>query len=111
MSIRAMERLGQLLDSEDERVAMVAANAILDRAYGKPKESKETPEEKSLSLQGLSPSVLARLRSVMAEIVAAQALPAPDGPEATDGATDATRASSALPVLVSDQSQAIDIIE
>jgi hypothetical protein len=33
----AIQRLIQLMDSEDERVAAVACNAILDRAFGKPK--------------------------------------------------------------------------
>ncbi len=32
LSMRAIERLGELVESEDERVAAVAANAILDRA-------------------------------------------------------------------------------
>src|SRR5690348_4715751 len=32
LSLRAIERLGDLMESEDERVATVACNAILDRA-------------------------------------------------------------------------------
>jgi hypothetical protein len=43
LSIRAMERLGELLESEDERVAAVAANAILDRAFGKPQPQRHEP--------------------------------------------------------------------
>jgi len=38
------ERLGELVESEDERVAAVACNAILDRAFGKPRPHQ--PEEK-----------------------------------------------------------------
>jgi|HubBroStandDraft_6_1064221.scaffolds.fasta_scaffold140546_4 hypothetical protein len=44
---RAIERLGELMESEDERVAAVACNAILDRAFGKPRE--QTSETSSLA--------------------------------------------------------------
>ena len=43
LSIRAVERLAELMESEDERVAAVASNAILDRAFGKARE--QTPKE------------------------------------------------------------------
>ena len=33
---RALERLVELIESDDERVALMAAKEILDRAYGKP---------------------------------------------------------------------------
>ena len=39
-----MRRLIELMDSEDERVAAVACNAILDRAFGKPNVA-ETPKD------------------------------------------------------------------
>jgi hypothetical protein len=39
-SVRAIERLGELMESEDERVAAVASNSILDRAYGRPETRK-----------------------------------------------------------------------
>jgi len=42
-SVRAIERLGELMESEDERVAVVAANSILDRAYGKPEVRRPEP--------------------------------------------------------------------
>lgn len=45
-SARAIERLVELMDDEDGRVALAAANSILDRGYGKPKQSIEI-EEKS----------------------------------------------------------------
>jgi len=45
LSLRAVQRLGELMESEDERVSAVACNALLDRAFGKPglaaKEEKE----------------------------------------------------------------------
>ena len=36
LSPRAIERLGELLDSDDERVRLEAAKAILDRHLGRP---------------------------------------------------------------------------
>ena len=36
LSPRAVERLGELLDSEDERIQLEAAKAILDRHLGRP---------------------------------------------------------------------------
>jgi hypothetical protein len=36
LSPRAVERLGELLDSADERVVLEAAKAILDRHLGRP---------------------------------------------------------------------------
>jgi hypothetical protein len=36
LSPRAVERLGQLLDSEDKRIRLEAAKAILDRHLGRP---------------------------------------------------------------------------
>jgi hypothetical protein len=36
LSPRAVERLGQLLDSSDERIQLEAAKAILDRHLGRP---------------------------------------------------------------------------
>jgi hypothetical protein len=41
LTMRAIERLGELMESEDERVVAVACNAILDRAFGKPREHHE----------------------------------------------------------------------
>jgi hypothetical protein len=38
---KAVCRLIELIDSEDERVAAVACNSILDRAFGKPGLAKE----------------------------------------------------------------------
>lgn len=66
LSVRAVERLGELLESDDERVVAVAANAILDRAFGKPRPSAEkessvedriaamSPEERRAQLRALT---------------------------------------------------------
>ena len=45
----AIIRLIELMDSDDERVAAVACNSILDRAFGKPglvKDEKDSMEER-----------------------------------------------------------------
>lgn len=41
----AVHRLIALMDSEDERVAAVACNSILDRAFGKPGLAKEEKDD------------------------------------------------------------------
>ena len=43
LSVRAMKRLGELIESADERVAAVAANSVLDRAYGKSEVRRPEP--------------------------------------------------------------------
>jgi hypothetical protein len=45
---KALDRLIELIDSADERVAVVASNAVLDRAFGKP---KIVEEERKIQLQ------------------------------------------------------------
>jgi hypothetical protein len=40
-----MERLGELMESEDERVATVACNSVLDRAYGRPETRQPEPTD------------------------------------------------------------------
>jgi hypothetical protein len=53
---RAIERLAELMDSDDERVAVAACNAVLDRGLGKPAQSirktvthvRKNPRELSL---------------------------------------------------------------
>ncbi len=46
---RAISRLSKLLDSDDEKVAIVAVKEILDRNMGKPKASLDVKVEASLS--------------------------------------------------------------
>jgi predicted unusual protein kinase regulating ubiquinone biosynthesis (AarF/ABC1/UbiB family) len=81
----AIHRLIQLMDSEDERVAAVACNSILDRAFGKPKIAEEkddlaarvaamTPEERLARAEELIASgkrFLPLLERVEAELDAA----------------------------------------
>lgn len=45
-SDKAMTKLAKLIDSEDERIALQAAIAVLDRAVGKPKQTVEKTEKK-----------------------------------------------------------------
>lgn len=46
---RAISRLSKLLDSDDEKVAIVAVKEVLDRNLGKPKASLDVKVETSLS--------------------------------------------------------------
>src|SRR5438128_7446343 len=62
LSLRAVERLGELMESEDERVAAVARNAVLDRAFGKPQPSR--PEKES--------SVAERLAKIRTRVLRSQ---------------------------------------
>ena len=47
---RAMERLVELIESDDERIALLAAKEVLDRAYGKPKPIEDESTEKGKSV-------------------------------------------------------------
>jgi hypothetical protein len=71
-SPRAVHRLIELMDSEDERVAAVAANSILDRAFGKPKEQpKDAPDDSpNLDLSTLGPGELDQLARLVAKVAA-----------------------------------------
>ena len=42
---RAFERIAELMESNDERVALAASTAILDRAYGRPAIDKAAGSE------------------------------------------------------------------
>jgi hypothetical protein len=44
-SVRAAQRLVELVDSEDPRVALLASNAILDRLCGKPAQTVDAKVE------------------------------------------------------------------
>ena len=52
---RAVQRLIELMDSEDERVAAVACNSILDRALGKPKVGGEEKDNFVARLEAMTP--------------------------------------------------------
>jgi hypothetical protein len=51
---RAVRRLIELMDSQDERVAAVACNAILDRAFGKPGPVKDEKDDYKARLGNMS---------------------------------------------------------
>jgi DUF2075 family protein len=44
-TVRAFKRICQLIDSDDERVALKAAVYVVDRAYGKPTQSMDVSGE------------------------------------------------------------------
>ncbi len=71
-SPKAMLVLVELLDCDDNRVRVVAANAILDRAMGKPKEPMpERDGGRRLDFSGLSPAELAEMRRLLGKVGAA----------------------------------------
>jgi hypothetical protein len=60
---KAVRRLVELVDSDDERVAFMASQALLDRAYGKPREFNDlSPADASATEE--------RRRRVVASLVA-----------------------------------------
>jgi hypothetical protein len=66
-SERAMRRLAKLIDSDDEKTALAAANAILDRAVGKPKQSIEkTTKKEAADYDAAELLALARMGSTRA---------------------------------------------
>jgi hypothetical protein len=54
-TVRAVERLAELMESDDERVATVACQAILDRAYGKARANAEKEPSLEDKIAALSP--------------------------------------------------------
>lgn len=73
-SPEAMRRLVELTQSSDERVAIMASEKVLERAWGKVKESKEeAPQAPKLDLSGMSREKVALLRDLMREAQAHQA--------------------------------------
>lgn len=73
-SVQAIEKLSVLMDCGDERVEIMAANAILDRAFGKPKEVKQDDSaQQRPDLSKLSPESLAALRRAMVELASLSA--------------------------------------
>jgi hypothetical protein len=76
-SPQALQKLVELMASDDERVAIIAANSVLDRAFGKPKEQKtDDNQQVRPNLSALAPDMLAQLRSIMS-VLAGQADAAP----------------------------------
>lgn len=61
-SLKAVNRLVALVDSQDERVAMSAAVAVIERAYGKPHQRLVGDEDEApiriltkIALEGVRP--------------------------------------------------------
>lgn len=65
---RAVERLGQILDSHDEKVAVVAAKEVLDRNLGKAPQRVELDDTRAL---GSLEQLLDQLPQATAVLVAA----------------------------------------
>jgi len=51
---KAMRRLIELMESDDERVAAVACNSILDRAFGKPRAPGEEKDDFVTRVEAMS---------------------------------------------------------
>jgi len=52
---QAVRRLIELMDSEDERVAAVACNSILDRVFGKAKAAEEAKDDLVARVEAMTP--------------------------------------------------------
>lgn len=83
----AMRKLIAKMDSRDERVALVAQQAVLERAWGKPKEfdpSVEKPELR-IDLRGMSLEDRKMLLALMDRVTMVPVMPTPDSaPTAAD---------------------------
>ena len=64
---QAIRRLIKLMDSEDERVAAVACNSILDRAFGKPKVAEEEKDDLVARVQAMTPEERVRMAQELLE--------------------------------------------
>ncbi len=58
----ALQKLLTLMESNDERIALTAANSILDRAWGKPTQTTEVsgPDGEALEVKDVTPLDIAR---------------------------------------------------
>lgn len=65
MSVRALKRMGELVESEDERVALAASIQLVDRRFGKPKQETEIKVE-SVDLTALHLEALRRMAELTA---------------------------------------------
>jgi hypothetical protein len=54
LSLRAVQRLGELMESEDERVSVVACNAVLNRAFGTPRAAEAPKDDMAARLANMS---------------------------------------------------------
>ena len=95
-SPEALKTLVELMQSKDERVAIIAANSVLDRAFGKPKEQK-TDENQPLrpNLSALPPDMLSQLRAIMSKLVETDTGSAQSAPISASQAQDVVLDDSA----------------
>jgi hypothetical protein len=73
----AINRLIELMDSQDERVAAVACNSVLDRAFGKPGPVKEEKDEFKARLENMTREERLALMQTMLERVGQYLPPTP----------------------------------
>jgi hypothetical protein len=98
----AIQRLIALMDSEDERVAAVACNAILDRAFGKPKVEGNQQDSLKVRIANMTREErLARMRELL-EPMRAHLHDIDDGPEA-DAEAEANRRARVRSSKLSDR--------
>jgi hypothetical protein len=58
------------MESEDHRVGYMAANSVMERAWGKPKEfDPNTQQKPPLDFSKLTPEQMARVRAALAPLV------------------------------------------
>lgn len=69
-SVEAMQRLTELVHDPDPRVALIASDKVLERAWGKPKEQKDEPKP-ALDLSKAPPEALQLIRQALAMIAMA----------------------------------------
>ena len=65
---RAFQRLVELMESKNDRVAMAASNAVLDRAYGKP-----VPEQRTVAFKAAPIGSAKDIASAVSSLMAATA--------------------------------------
>ena len=76
-SQRAAERLVELIESADERIALMAADKVLERAWGKP---QEVPPDRDHDIRKLPPDQ--RKQRILELLAIAAALQVPEDHEA-----------------------------
>lgn len=83
-SPKAMATLIALMDSGDDRVSIMAADKVLERAYGKAKEQPADDKPLGLDLSKCPPEALQLIKQALAMIATsapAQTVLPPDNPE------------------------------
>lgn len=94
-SAAAIKRLIALMESPDERIAIIAADKVLERAWGKPKDFEpDKAGSAAPDLSKLSSADLADLRRIAGKVRQVEPLPGTDPlpnrePPAQDGAESA----------------------